>query len=80
MLPIVKPLPRTNAHAHAALVPPVLSAYGYSARKDLLAQLFAFNHEVAAKIEESEPVTDPGSPRNYPDAQQLLPEDCLKPV
>ena len=51
------------------------AAYGFSARKDLLAQLLALNLEVAAKIERSEAVTAPGVPKNYPDAKKLVTED-----
>jgi len=52
------------------LTPAVLTAYGFSARKDLLAQLLALNHEVAAKIEQGAPVTaPPGVPKTYPDAK-----------
>jgi hypothetical protein len=50
--------------AHAALDTAVLTAYGFSAKKDLLAQLLALNQQAAAKIERNEPVTAPGVPRN----------------
>ena len=63
--------------AHAALDTAVLAAYGFSARKDLLAQLLALNLEVAQRIEKGEPVTAPGVPRNYSDARQLVTEDCI---
>jgi hypothetical protein len=66
--------------AHAALDTAVLTAYGFSAKKDLLAQLLALNQEVAAKIERGEPVTSPGVPKNYPDAKKLVTEDCIKPA
>ena len=36
--------------AHAALDTAVLTAYGFSAKKDLLAQLLALNQQVAANI------------------------------
>src|SRR6266542_3933215 len=49
----------------------VLAAYGFSAKKDLLVQLLALNQEIYAKIEKGEPVTAPGVPKNYPDAQNL---------
>jgi len=55
--------------AHAALGTAVLTAYGFSAKKDLLAQLLALNQQVAAKIEKGEPVTAPGVQQNYPDAK-----------
>ena len=56
----------------------VLAAYGFNAKKDLLAQLLALNQQVAAKIEKGEPVTAPGVPKNYPDAKELVTEDCIK--
>jgi len=45
----------------------VLAAYGFSAKKDVLAQLLALNSEVVGKIERGEPVTAPGAPKTYPD-------------
>jgi hypothetical protein len=57
----------------------VLAAYGFSAKKDLLAQLLALNQEVAAKIEKCETVVSPGVPKNYPAAQKLVTEDCIQP-
>ena len=66
--------------AHAALDIAVLTAYGFSAKKDLLAQLLALNQQVAAKIENVEPVTAPGVPNNYPDAKKLVTEDCIRPA
>ena len=67
-------LPGANplADAQAALDTAVLTAYGFNAKKDLLAQLLALNQEVAAKIERGEPVIAPGVPKNYPDAQKLV--------
>ena len=50
----------------------VLTACGFSAKKDLLAQLLALNQQVAAKIEKGEPVTAPGVPKNYPAAKKLV--------
>ncbi len=66
--------------AHAALDAAVLAAYGFSAKKDLLAQLLALNLQVAAKIERGEPVIPPGVPKIYPDAKQLVTEDCIRPA
>ena len=63
-----------------ALDTAVLTAYGFSPKKDLLAQLLALNQQVAAKIEKGEPVTPPGVPKNYPDAKKLVTEDCIKPL
>ena len=54
------------------------AAYGFSAKKDLLAQLLALNQQVAAKIENGESVIAPGVPKNYPDAKKLVTEDCIK--
>ena len=65
--------------AHAALDAAVLAAYGFSAKKDLLAQLLALNLEVAAKIERGDPVTAPGVPKNYLDAKELVTTDCIRP-
>ena len=75
-LPGINPL----KDAHAALDAAVLAAYGFSAKKDLLAQLLALNLEVAGKIECSEPVTAPGVPKSYPEPSKLLTEDCIKPT
>jgi hypothetical protein len=58
----------------------VLTAYGFSAKKDLLAQLHALNQQVAAKIERGEPVTAPGIPPGYPDPQRLVTQDCIRPT
>ena len=63
----------------AALDAAVLAAYGFSAKKDLLAQLLALNLQVAAKIEKGEPVTAPDVPKLYPDAKKLVTEDCIRP-
>jgi hypothetical protein len=65
--------------AHAALDAAVLAAYGFSAKKDLLAQLLALNLEVAAKIEKGEPVTAPGVPQHYRNPEKLVTEDCINP-
>jgi hypothetical protein len=46
--------------------------------KDWPAQLPALNQEVVAKIEKGEPVTAPGVPKNHPDAQKLVTEDCIQ--
>jgi hypothetical protein len=65
--------------AHAALDAAVLAAYGFDAKKDLLAQLLALNLEVAGKIEAGQPVTAPGIPAGYPKPQELVTEDCIQP-
>ncbi|MCX6907253.1 MAG: hypothetical protein NTY01_04330 [Verrucomicrobia bacterium] len=66
--------------AHAALDSAVLAAYGFNAKKDLLAQLLALNQDVAAKIEQGAPVTAPGVPKGYPDPAKLVTEDCIRPA
>jgi hypothetical protein len=65
--------------AHAALDEAVLAAYGFSGRKDLLAQLLALNLDVAARIERGELVTAPGAPSNFPDHASLVTTDCIRP-
>jgi hypothetical protein len=71
---------RIQPHNHAALDTAVLAAYGFSAKKDLLAQLLALNQQVAAMIAKGELVIAPGVPKIYPDPQRLVTEDCIKPV
>jgi hypothetical protein len=77
----MKNLPGANPlkDAHAALDTAVLNAYGFSAKRDLLAQLLSLNQQVAARIENGSPVTAPGVPKNYPDPKKLVTEDCVKP-
>jgi hypothetical protein len=65
--------------AHAALDAAVLAAYGFDAKKDLLAQLLELNLAVAAKEKAGEKVTPPGVPPSYGDAKKLLTEDCISP-
>jgi len=66
--------------AHAALDAAVLAAYGFSGKKDLLAQLLALNLEVSATIEHGGGVTGPGVPKNHPDPGKLVTEDCIRPT
>ena len=66
--------------AHATLDAAVLAAYGFSAKKDLLAQLLALNRDVAARIERGQPVTAPGVPKNHPAPKKLVTEDCIRPA
>jgi hypothetical protein len=63
--------------AHFTLDAAVLAAYGFSAKKDLLAQLLALNQEVAAKIEKGEHVMSPGVPKKNPSAKKLVTEDWI---
>ena len=64
--------------AHAALDAAVLAAYGFSPRKDLLAQLLALNHDVAARIDAGRPVLSPGVPPDYPNPARLVTDDCVR--
>ncbi len=64
--------------AHAALDAAVLAAYGFSPKKDLLAQLLALNLEVARREHGGEAVTAPGIPPGYPDPARLVTEDCIR--
>ena len=66
--------------AHTAPDTAVLTAYGFNAKEDLLAQLPALDQEIAGKIERGEPVTAPGVPKHHPDGQKLVTEDCIWPV
>jgi hypothetical protein len=64
--------------AQTALDAAVLAAYGFSPKKDLLAQLLALNLEVARSEEAGEPVTAPGIPPGYPDPTRLVTDDCIR--
>ena len=66
--------------AHAALDTAVLAAYGFSPKKDLLAQLLALNLEVAGKIEAGEKVIAPGIPAGYAAPEKLVTGDCIQPL
>jgi hypothetical protein len=57
----------------------VLAAYGFDAKKDLLAQLLALNLDVAKRIEAGQPVTAPGVPNGYSRAATLITPDCIQP-
>jgi hypothetical protein len=65
--------------AHAALDTTVLAAYGFSAKKDLLAQLLELNLAVAQRLEKAEPVTPPGIPAHFPTPDTLISDDCIRP-
>jgi len=65
--------------AHAALDAAVLDAYGFSPKKDLLAQLLTLNVEVARRIDAGQPVTAPGIPPGYPNPSRLITSDCVRP-
>ena len=66
--------------AHAALDAAVLAAYGFSAQRDLLAQLLDLNRAVAANLARGEPVTPPGIPAGFAHPETLLTDDCIRPA
>ena len=66
--------------ARAELDAAVVAAYGFGAKKDLLAQLLELNLEVAAKLEREQAVMAPGVPKLYPDPRKLITADCINPV
>ncbi|MDX1944109.1 MAG: type IIL restriction-modification enzyme MmeI [Pirellulaceae bacterium] len=74
-------LPGANPlkEAHAELDAAVLAAYGFSPKKDLLAQLLDLNLAVAGQIERGETVVSPGIPPGYPRPAELLSDDCIEP-
>ena len=47
--------------------------------EDLLAQLLELNLQVAARIEQGQPVTAPGVPPGCPTPAALLTADCIRP-
>jgi hypothetical protein len=65
--------------AHAALNAAVLVAYGFSAKKDLLAQLLELNLVVAQRLENADAVTPPGIPATFPKPETLVSDDCIQP-
>lgn len=66
--------------AHAALDEAVLGAYGFDAKRDLLQQLLDLNLDVAERIDRGESVTAPGIPPDYPTPNDLVTEDCIRPM
>jgi hypothetical protein len=66
--------------AHAALDAAVLAAYGFTAKKDLLAQLLELNLAVAQRLEKAEPVTFPGIPATFPKPETLISDYCIRPL
>jgi hypothetical protein len=64
--------------ANEGLDAAVLAAYGFSPKKDLLAQLLVLNLEVARREQAGESVTAPGIPPGYPDPARLVTEDCIR--
>jgi hypothetical protein len=59
--------------------PAGLTAYGFSAKKDLLTQLLELNLAVAQRLEKKELVTPPGIPANFHKPQTLISDDCIRP-
>lgn len=57
----------------------MLAAYGFSGKKDLLAQLLERNRAVAANEKAGEPVTSLGVPPGYGDPAALVTDDCIRP-
>lgn len=63
--------------AHVALSVAVLSVYGFSPKKDLLAQILALNLDVAGRIDRGESVVAPGVPPTYSNPENLITDDCI---
>lgn len=63
--------------AHIALDTAVLSAYGFSNKKDLLQQVLDLNTQVAGLIGARKVVTGPGVPSTCINAAALVSEDCF---
>ncbi|HEY2588614.1 MAG TPA: hypothetical protein VGI81_22925 [Tepidisphaeraceae bacterium] len=57
----------------------MLAAYGFSPKKDLLAQRLDLNLIVAAAEKSAHPVTAPGVPPSYGDPAPLITDDCIRP-
>jgi hypothetical protein len=57
----------------------VMAAYGFSEKKDLLAQLLEMNLEVAGRIQAGKGVVAPGVPPDYPQPKKLVSKDCIQP-
>ncbi len=65
--------------AHVDLDTAVLTAYGFDAKKDLLAQLLALNLSIATREAANDPVTAPGIPPTYTgNRAALVTDDCVR--
>ena len=64
---------------HEALDEAVIAAYGFNPDGDILEQLLALNHAVAARIDAGEPVIAPGIPPDYPNPAELVSDGCIQP-
>ncbi|HNU01405.1 MAG TPA: N-6 DNA methylase [Acidobacteriota bacterium] len=73
-LPGINPL----KDAHSDLDEAVLEAYGFSMKKDILAQTLELNINIANRIERGENVTPPGIPNSISDKAVLLSDDCIQ--
>lgn len=62
---------------HAALNEAVLGAYGFSPKRDLLAQILDLNQKVSQRIETLQPVCAPGLPTCYKTPNRLITNDCI---
>ena len=60
--------------------PAVLTAYGFSAKKDLLAQLLELNLAVAQRVEKAVLAPPPGIPATFPNPETLITDDCIRPL
>jgi hypothetical protein len=65
--------------AHSALDAAVIEAYGFSARKNLLSQLFALNIDIGARIQNGDSVVSPGIPPHFRNPETLVTRDCISP-
>jgi hypothetical protein len=59
--------------------PAVLTAYGFSAKKDLLTQLLELILAIAQRLENAEPLTPLGIPATFPNPETLVSDDCIRP-
>ena len=58
---------------------PLPHGRGSDPESDLLKQLLDLNLAVAARLDAGQPVTAPGIPPKYPDAEKLVTDDCIRP-
>ena len=63
--------------AHGGLDEAVMSAYGFSGKKDLLGQLLELNLEVGRREQLGERVVGPGVPEGYGDGAGLVSGECV---
>jgi hypothetical protein len=66
--------------ANTVLDETVLSAFGFSGRKDLLSQLLQLNLEIADRLAKGDGATSPGIPPKYPKPLELVSGDCVQPT